>query len=87
MYRAERKAPTDASTQANSRSLVAANPTIWSFAKNPASGGIPASESAPIANQVAETGICPRRPPIRRISVSSCRPCRTFPAVRKSSAL
>ena len=87
MYRADRNAPTEARTHASSRSLVAANPTIWSFAKKPASGGMPASDSAPIANQVAESGISARRPPIRRMSVSSCRPCRTLPAVRKSRAL
>ena len=42
MYRADRNAPIEASTHASSRPLVAANLTMWSFAKKPASGGMPA---------------------------------------------
>ncbi len=87
MYRAERNAPIDASTQAASRPLVEAKPTIWSLAKKPASGGIPASDSAPIANQIVETRMSALRPPMRRMSVSSSSPWSTLPAVRNRRAL
>ena len=60
---------------------------IESFAKNPESGGIPASASPPISIAHHVFGISFRRPPILRMSCSPASAWMTMPAPRKRSAL
>ncbi len=54
--------------------------------QNPASGGMPASDSAPTTQVKVVHGILRHRPPISRTSWV-CVPWITLPAARKSSAL
>ena len=60
------------------------SPMIASFEKKPASGGMPASESAPIRNVQWVIGMRRHSPPIRRMSCSSWTAWMTEPEPRKS---
>ena len=60
---------------------------ISSLDQKPENGGTPAIASQPTMNVPAVIGIHLRRAPIFFMSCSSCMPCMTEPAPRKSNAL
>ena len=66
---------------------ASAEARIESFEKNPESGGIPVSASAPIRNARYVPGRKRLRPPIFRMSCSPISAWMTSPAARKRSAL
>ena len=68
-------------------SAFQANSRISSFDQNPLNGGTPAMANQPTMNVNAVTGMNFCRPPMRRMSCSSCRPWMTEPEPRNSRAL
>ena len=60
---------------------------ISSFEKNPANGGIPMIASQPMKNVKCVIGMYFARPPILRVSCSSCIPWMTEPEPKNMSAL
>ena len=66
---------------------LAALERIASLEKNPAKGGMAASESEPIRNARNVQGSSRARPPMRRMSCSPASAWMTTPAAMKSSAL